>query len=117
MDQAFWYIIDNGIAQSSSYPDRSIAKCKYVMNMKYTGISRCARVPSRSYSKLLSAIVQQPVSVAVDLNSDMQLYHEGIYKGKCTSNINHGMLLVGYGGKQADGYYWKLKNTLSTGWG
>lgn len=99
MDQAFWYIIDNGIAQSSSYPERDLSKCKYVMNMKYTGISRCARVPSRSYSKLLSAIVQQPVSVAVDLNSDMALYKKGIYTGKCTSNINHGMLLVGYGGK------------------
>jgi hypothetical protein len=94
MDQACWYIIDNGIAQSSSYPERDLSKCKYVMNMKYTGISRCARVPSRSYSKLLSAIVQQPVSVAVDLNSDMALYKTGIYTGKCTSNINHGMLLV-----------------------
>jgi KDEL-tailed cysteine endopeptidase len=99
MDQAFWYIIDNGIAQYTSYPDRTLSKCKYVMNMKYTGISRCARVPSRSYSKLLSAIVQQPVSVVIDLNSDIKDYKSGIYSGKCTSNINHGMLLVGYGGK------------------
>ena len=99
MDQAFWYIIDNGIAQQSSYKDRIFSKCKYVMNMKYTGISRCARIPSRSYSKLLSAIVQQPVSVVIDLNADFKDYSSGIYKGKCTSNINHAMLLIGYGGK------------------
>lgn len=118
MDQAFHYIIDNGIATDKSYPVRDPPlKCKYVLNMKFTTITRCARIPSKSYSKLLSAIVQQPVSVAVDQNPDMLLYKGGIYDGKCTSNLNHGMLLVGYGGKQAEGYFWKLKNTVGATWG
>ena len=69
--------------------------------MKFTSFQKCAKIPERSYSKLLSAIVQQPVSVAVDQNPDMQFYKGGIYDGKCTSNLNHGMLLVGYGGAQA----------------
>lgn len=69
--------------------------------MKFTSFSRCARVPQGSYSKLLSAVVQQPVSVAMDQNPDMQFYKGGIYDQKCTSNLNHGMLLVGYGGETA----------------
>lgn len=118
MDQAFAYIIDEGIALDKSYPVRDPPqKCKYVLNMKFTTISKCARVPSRSYSKLLSAIVQQPVSVALDFNPDMQFYKSGIYTGKCTSSLNHGMLLVGYGGKQPDEYYWRLKNTVGSTWG
>lgn len=117
MDQAFAYIIDNGIATDKSYPVREPLKCKYILNMKFTSITRCARVPSKSYSKLLSAIVQQPVSVALDQNPDMMFYNEGIYNGKCTSTLNHGMLLVGYGGKQAEDYFWRLKNTVGTSWG
>lgn len=102
MDQAFAYIIDEGIALDKSYPVREPQKCKYVLNMKFTTIGKCARIPSRSYNKLLSAIVQQPVSVALDMNPDMLLYKSGVYSGKCTSSLNHGMLLVGYGGKQPD---------------
>lgn len=85
--------------------------------MKFTGFTKCARVPSKSYSKLLSAVVQQPVSIAMDQNPDMQFYHGDIYTGKCTSTLNHGMLLVGYGGDQVDNYYWKLRNSLGTKWG
>ncbi len=117
MDQAFQYMIDNGVATSKSYPEQSVGKCRYSLNMKFTGFAKCARVPSKSYSKLLSAVVQQPVSVAIDLNYEMQFYHSGIYSGKCTSSLNHGMLLVGYGGLQTEGYYWKLRNSLGKSWG
>jgi C1A family cysteine protease len=87
------------------------------MNMKFTTILKCARVPSQSYSKLISAITQQPVSVAVDQNPDMILYKGGVYDGKCTSSLNHGMLLVGFGGKHVEDYFWRLKNTVGTTWG
>ncbi len=99
MDQAFWYIIDNGIATQKSYPDRSVSTCRYVRNMRFTGIDRCARVPSGNYSKIISAIVQQPVSVALDFSHEMGLYSGGIFDGSCTTRLTHGMLLTGYGGK------------------
>jgi cathepsin L len=118
MDQAFWYIIDKGIATNKTYPPSSNStKCKYVLNMKYTGFSKCARIPKGSYSKLLSAIVQQPVSVALNQVADMRDFKGGIYDDKCTSTLNHGMLLVGYGGAQAEKYFWRLKNSLGVSWG
>ena len=84
--------------------------------MKFTSFSQCAKVPSGSYSKLLSAIVQQPVSVAVNLHEDMKSYTGGIYDGNCTSIVNHGMLLTGYGGEGSSSF-WKLKNTMGTSFG
>jgi hypothetical protein len=118
MDQAFAYIIDEGISLASSYAPRyPPTKCKYVLNMKYTTITRCARIPPKNYNKLLSAIVQQPVSVAIDFSPAMILYRGGLFNDNCTSNINHGMLLVGYGGKEEKDFYWRLKNTVGTTWG
>jgi len=83
--------------------------------MKFTSFSRCSKVPSQNYSKLLSAIVQQPVSVAINQSPDMISYGGGVYDGKCTSDINHGMLLTGYG--EDDQPYWILRNSLGTTWG
>jgi len=81
--------------------------------MKFTSFSQCARVPSGSYSKLLSAIVQQPVSVAVNLHEDMKGFKDGIYDGNCTNIVNHAMLLTGYG-VEGNTLFWKLKNTMGT---
>jgi hypothetical protein len=99
MTQAFWYIIDNGIATSKAYPDKNTTtpqKCVYTKSMKVASFARCADVPSESYIKLQSAVIQQPTAVAIDA-SELQLYKSGVYNGKCGNNINQGMLLVGYG--------------------
>lgn len=126
MDQAFWYIIDNGIATEKSYPfraDNKTGKCVYVLNMKYTGFGRCASIPSGNYSKLVSAILQQPVSTAIDFSPDMISYSQGVYNGNCTDEINHGMLILGYGiddtcnGPCNGTAFWKLKNSFGPSWG
>jgi aminopeptidase C len=64
----------------------------------------------------MSAIVQQPVSVALDMSAEMKDYKGGLFNGKCGSMLNHGMLLTGYGGK-AGTLYWQLQNTLGNEWG
>ena len=84
MDQAYWYIIDYGIATEADYQDRQPVTCKYVSNMKFTGFTQCARIPSGNYSKLVSAIVQSPVSIALNFSPDMIDYKGGIYDGNCT---------------------------------
>lgn len=83
MDQAFWYMIDNGLATSKSYQlrnDTTKQSCKYTKTMKATSFSKCADVPSGNYTKLLSAVIQQPTAVAIDA-SGLQLYSEGIFDG------------------------------------
>ena len=119
MDQAFWYMIDNGLATSKSYQlknDTTKQSCKYTKTMKATSFGRCADVPSGNYTKLLSAVIQQPTSVAIDA-SEMQLYSEGIFDGECSdSYINQAMLVVGYG-IEDNQTYWKIKSSYGTSWG
>lgn len=79
MEQAFWYVIDHGIATNQTYPyTGSSGHCTYSLTQKYAKIGRCARVPEKNYSKLLSATVQQPVAVAVD-SASFYLYSHGIF--------------------------------------
>ncbi len=52
MDQAFWYIIDNGLATTKSYPTKNTTDpqtCKYTKTMKATSFSKCADVPEGNY--------------------------------------------------------------------
>ena len=81
--------------------------------MKFTGFSQCARIPSGNYSKLISAVVQSPVSVALNFSPDMIAYKGGIYDGNCTYELNQGMVMIGYGGKTPS-FYWTLRYTVRT---
>lgn len=118
MDQAYWYMIDQGVATESSYPynDSKTIGCTYSPPKKAITVGRCANVPSGIYDKMMSAVVQQPVSVAIASESFVT-YSGGIYDGDCNDEIDRGMLLVGYGKADDGTKYWLLKNTLGVGWG
>lgn len=118
MDQAYWYMIDQGVATESSYPynDSKTIGCTYSPPKKAITVGRCANVPSGIYDKMMSAVVQQPVSVAISSES-LVTYHGGIFDGDCNDEIDRGMLLVGYGKADDGTKYWILKNTLGAGWG
>lgn len=66
MEQAYWYMIDQGMANDKSYPYAGVTQnCRYSQSQKVVKVGKCARVPSRSYDKLISAVIQQPVTVSV----------------------------------------------------
>lgn len=117
MDQAFWYIQDNGLASSKTYPNKNINQnCTYTKSMKTTSITRCADVPTGSYIKLQSSVIQGPTTVAIDA-SEMKDYKSGIYNKPCSSTyINQAMLVVGYG-VEDNQTYWKIKNSFGAEWG
>ena len=55
--------------------------------MNYTSFKVCAKVPMGNYSKLVSAVVQQPTTVAID-SSGLQLYGEGVFTSSCGTNLD-----------------------------
>ena len=61
-----------------------------------------------------------PVAVTVDASQfSFQLYTGGIYDPpNCSDfNLDHGMLVVGYGTNQDGKDYWIVKNSWGTVWG
>ena len=100
MDQAFWYVKDNGITLEGTYPYKGVGgSCKYnAATDKAWIISDCTDVTANKEQALVAAIAQQPVSVAIEANHlSFQLYKKGVYSGLCGTSLDHGVLAVGYG--------------------
>uniref|UniRef100_A0A8C6W5Q4 Cathepsin S n=1 Tax=Nannospalax galili TaxID=1026970 RepID=A0A8C6W5Q4_NANGA len=115
MTEAFQYIIDNsGIESEASYPYKAKdEKCHYDSKNRAATCSRYTELPYGSEDALKEAVANKgPVSVGIDASRpSFFLYRSGVYDDPtCTQNVNHGVLVVGYG--NLDGKdYWLVKNS------
>merc|ERR1712070_1243440 len=115
MELAFNFAGTVNVATESSYPytarDGS-CKSSYTTAVPQGGITGYKTV-GQSTSSLKSAIQNGPVSIAVEADqSAFQRYTSGTITSGCGTNLDHGVLAVGYG----DSYY-KVKNSWGTSWG
>lgn len=123
MDIAYDYIIQNkGIDTETRYPYVPTDEpCHF--NASYVGatIIEYKNLPSGSEKVLQSAVSQiGPISVGIDASgTKFQFYAGGIYDNhNCSQkNLDHGVLVVGYGSKTPDGDYWIVKNSWGKTWG
>ncbi len=119
MDQAFQYIIDNkGITTEAAYPyTAQDGTCQAKGKPVAATLSGFKDVAANSETALETAIVQQPVSVAVEADQSVfQFYSGGVMDSACGTQLDHGVLAVGYGVDTGKEYY-KVKNSWGADWG
>jgi len=122
MDNAFRYIKANGgIDTETSYPyDGEDEQCHFSRGSIGATDKGFVDVKQGDEDALKAAIATVgPVAVAIDASHPtFQFYNHGVYDEKDCSptNLDHGVLAVGYGTEGGDDY-WLVKNSWSTKWG
>jgi len=121
MDYAFEYMESNDMCTEASYSyTGSAGSCEATScstGIKAGTVTGYYDVEADSEEALMEAVSQQPVSVAIEADqSAFQLYSSGVLTATCGTNLDHGVLVVGYG--ELDGTkYWKVKNSWGSSWG
>ena len=118
-----WIGKNNGLCTESAYPyvsgdTKTNGPCqKSCSIVSGSDISTTVSVSANSDSAMMTALAQQPVSIAIEADqSSFQLYKSGVFTGACGTNLDHGVLLVGYGTMNGLDYY-ILKNSWDVTWG
>lgn len=117
----FDYVTNKGISLTSDYPyegkkgDCRTSKNKVEINLKGFGILKA----NNNEKNLMRAVAEiGPLDVGFDAEHESFMrYAGGIYFEKnCSNDLNHGMLLVGYGSENGIDF-WILKNSYDVTWG
>ncbi|CAG9333163.1 unnamed protein product [Blepharisma stoltei] len=119
MDYAFEFIMKNGITLESNYPYAGVqGTCNTTAEQLIAAnITNYVNVQTENPTALQSAVAQQPVSVAVEANQYVwQYYKGGIISKNCGTELDHGVLVVGYNTTNSPPY-WIVKNSWGAGWG
>ena len=121
MDNAFSWIESNGgICTEDSYPYTGVTgTCSQSANCaKAVTVSDYSDVTPNDEDALKAAVAIGPVSVAIEADQSVfQSYTSGILDSTgCGTNLDHGVLVVGYGTQMGQDY-WKVKNSWGETWG
>jgi len=120
MDGAFRYAENNMMETEESYPYQGWTldnACLADSSLGVVSVSGFTDVTPMDSDALLAAIAQQPVSVAIEADQKaFQFYQSGIITENCGTNLDHGVLAVGFGVDNGTQFI-KIKNSWDTTWG
>jgi len=121
MDRAFKWTEAHPLETEDDYPydGWTIAKgCRYDESLGKVSVTSYFDVTPESSDALKAAIVDGPVSVAIQANQKVfQRYTGGVITADCGTNLDHGVLAVGYGTDTDGTPYYKVKNSWGSSWG
>ena len=119
MFAALTYASTNPLQLEADYPyTAKNGKCAYNQSKAVVKTTQVSKVKAGSSSQLQAALAQATVSVAIEADTAVfQGYTGGVLNSaKCGTNLDHGVLVVGYGTENAQPYF-IVKNSWSSGWG
>ncbi|MFS7951892.1 putative peptidase C1A, papain, patatin-like phospholipase domain-containing protein [Helianthus anomalus] len=74
-------------------------------------------VPANDEQSLRKAVANEPIFASIEAGSrDFQFYSSGIFTGKCGTDLDHSVVVIGYGNDDGKDY-WLVRNTWGVAWG
>ena len=122
MKKAFLYLQDHGLMKSEDYPFiNGEGKCKYDEKKAVVKVKDFSFIPKDEEEMKKALFKYGPLAGAVN-GVLMAFYENGIYEpwysGLCPDNINHAVVIVGYGvDPNTNKKFWRIKNSWGNDWG
>ena len=120
--RAFIYLKSAGIMKDQDYPYiNAEGQCKYDKSKTLVKVLDYAYISTNEEEMKRVLYKYGPLAGAV--NGIMAMFYEkGIYDpavdGACSDNINHAVLIIGYGvDKKTGKKFWRIKNSFGSNWG
>jgi hypothetical protein len=121
MEDAFDFIARNGgVDTEEDYPyTAKDGRCDLAKrNRTVVSIDGFESVPENDELSLKKAVAFQPVSVGIEAGGpEFQLYESGVFTGRCGTELDHGVVAVGYGTTEDGKDYWIVRNSWGPNWG
>jgi len=118
MESAFKYLESTkGLEVETDYKYTARdGTCKYSESKGIAKVKGYKFAPSDNEDEIAEMLVATgPLAVALDA-TPLQYYSSGIVKKGCTTELNHGVLIVGYGVENGT-QFWIVKNSWGGSWG
>lgn len=119
MDKTYGYITSTGglnTEQSYSYTGDGSQACRFDANNVGATVSGFHFIDNNEDSLLNAVATVGPISVGIYVANSFYSYGGGVYdEPNCNGQINHGVLVVGYGSENGNDY-WLVKNSWGN-WG
>jgi len=119
MTTAFQFVETYGIQSESSYGfTGEDGDCSQDTSQNVFQNSGYEEVPVNDSMALKRAVSRQPVSIGIEASSlTVQLFKSGVIATNCTTNLDHGVLAVGYSVDRNGQEYFIVKNSWGPNWG
>ena len=113
------YIIRYGSMSESSYPYYGYAsRCRYSSSKVVATVSQDYHVATNENALQSASALIGPIEVCIEVSGSFSSYSSGVYYDPyCGQQVNHAVLLVGYGTDPRGGDYWLVKNSWGAYWG